>query len=376
MNANINVTDPTPTTSGTVFDATGQAFTASQLITMSCQAVANTVFTPLTPKPDWYDALNDELGVAQNLANQWLGDMLTQVTSAIPAQVIDFGPNFTAATGAIMQIVNANPTASGADNPYVVEVKEIIEQTLLPPLQTVLSNIDKMSATLQTWGGQIQTAHNNLVSGAANIQSAEIALQGDISKMNNAIKALHDEIDAENKAIAASAAAIGIGLFALVVGIALAPETGGASLVIGGFIGAAGIIGGGVTWGIMQAKINEQFDEIAKDQKELADDQRQIVALQGLSMASNQVVTNLEAISNALSILRTQWGLFGDEIQGVLTKLNAADQALSTIVEGVFTQAAQTEWNSAMETANALANRKIDLPSKVLPMDAPTTQAA
>ena len=56
-------------------------------------------------------------------------------------------------------------------------------------------------------------------------------------------------------------------LFALVAGIALAPVTGGASLIVSG-IGGAAIIGGAVTWGVMQVKINSQFDEIAEDQKD------------------------------------------------------------------------------------------------------------
>jgi len=54
--------------------------------------------------------------------------------------------------------------------------------------------------------------------------------QTDIGKMNIAIQGLQAQIDAENKAIVAGALAIGVGLFALVVGIALAPVTGGASL--------------------------------------------------------------------------------------------------------------------------------------------------
>ena len=70
----------------------------------------------------------------------------------------------------------------------------------------------------------------------------------------------------------------------LVVGIALAPETGGASLLVAG-TGGLLIVGGAVTWGVMQSKINAQFDEIAKDQKELDDDKRQLVALQGLASA-------------------------------------------------------------------------------------------
>lgn len=363
---NTAATDPAP---DDIFGNTGVSYNAAQLITFACHAVTNTVFVAPSPKPDWFDDLNSELVVAQKLAQQWIDTLGPQVTSTIPLQVINFGSDFLAATNAIISIANANPTAQGADNPYVMEIRMIIEQTLLPPLQAVLAQMDDTSTMLATWGNAMQQAHNDLASGSTNIQAAEIDLQNDITKMNTAISSLQSEIDAENKAIAASAAAIGIGIFALVVGIALAPETGGASLLIGGGIGAAGIIGGGVTWGVMQSRINSQFDEIAKDQQELADDQRQLVALQGLQMASSNAVSSIEMATQSLSKLQTQWSTFDGEIKNVIDQLNQADQAISVIVQSVFTSAAQTEWKAAMDTANSLVNAKIEIQTQTLPMD-------
>lgn len=368
-----NDTTPAP---DNLFGNTGVSYNTAQLITMACHGIANTVFVAPTPKPAWFDDLNKELLAAQALANKWLNTIGQQVTQAIPAQVINFNSNFNATTAAILQIVKDNPNATGATNPYVVEVKTLIEQTLVPPLQTAVSQIDSVAASLESWGADLQVAHNNLASGATSIQSAETSLQSDIAAMNSAITNLNAIIAGENKAIAYSAAAIAIGLFALIVGIALAPETGGASLVIGGFIGAAGIIGGAVTWGIMQSRINDQFKEIAKDQNELGDDQRQLVALQGLSLASGSAVTNLELASNSLSKLRTQWGVFGTELQDVITQLESAENALSTIVQGVFTTAAQNEWAAASATAQSLLNGSVQVQTQILPMTTPQTKAA
>lgn len=359
--------DPAPAPDD-LFGNTGTSFNAAQLITFACHAVANTVFTQPTPKPAWYDGLNAELLTAQKLAQQWLDTLGTQVTKTIPLQVINFGANFTAATNMIIQIANEHPDASGADDPYVKEIKQIIEQTLLPPIEGVISQMGTVSTALSQWGDQLQKAHNDLKGGAANIQAAEISLQTDIKKMNDAITGLQAAIAGENQAIAASAAGIGIGLFALVVGIALAPETGGTSLLIGGAIGAAGIIGGSVTWGVMQDRINTQFDQIADDQKEMADDQRQLTALMGLQMASDGAVSSIELATSSLSKLETQWGVFQGELQDVVGKLELADQSLSAIVSKVFTSAAQTEWASAIETANNLVNSKVEVQAKTLPM--------
>lgn len=372
--------DPTPL-NDTIIGKTGHAFNAAQLITMACHGVANTVFTwpaDAGKKPDWFDGLEAKLAVAQGLAREWLtGDgtgkypkgMAEAVTSTIPMQVLDFQPTFDAVTGNILQIVKDHGSESGKDNQYVVQIKDMISQGLVPQINTSIAAIDEMGNDLAAWGTKIQAAHNDLASGASSIQSAEIALQGDIDAMNSAIKNLHTYIDNENKAIAASAAAIGIGIFALIVGIALAPETGGASLAIGGFIGAAGIIGGSVTWGVMQGKINEQFKEIAQDQAKKASDQRTIIALQGLSTASGGAVSNLNLASSALSKLQTQWGAFEKELQGVLSKLEKAEDSISVMMQGVFTQAAKTEWADAATTANALVNRKVDTTTKTLSMD-------
>jgi hypothetical protein len=355
---------------------TGTSFTAAQLITMACHGVVNTVFTPPSPKPDWFDDLNAKLEDAKTVANEWIDTLGPKFTSSIPLQVINFGPTYSAVTTQILDIVKKNPSASGKDNQYVVEIKNLIAQALVPGIDDTITAIDATANELEEWGKRLQAAHDALSSGATNIQSLEIKLKSDIDAMNNAIKNLHTMIDGENKAIAASAAAIAIGIFALIVGIALAPETGGASLAIGGFIGAAGIIGGAVTWGIMQDRINKQFEKIAKDQQEKSDDQRQIVALQGLAMASNGAVSNLSLASSTLSKLRTQWAVFQGELQGVVAKLEKAEDAISVIVQGVFTSAAIKEWNEATDSANALANRKIEISSKTLPMDSSQKAAA
>lgn len=367
---NVALSNPNDLTQApdTLIGNTGVSYNAAQLITFACHAVVNTVFTPPSPQPSWFDQLNQELQAAQTLSQQWIDTLGPDVTKTIPLQVINFGSDFTAATNAILQIVQQNPTASGADNPYVIEVQTIIEQTLLPPIQQVIDEMTQTTTALTTWGDQMQTAHNNLVSGATNIQTAENQLNNDINQMNEAITALNAEIQQENQAIAYSAAGIGVGIFALVVGIALAPETGGASLLVGGAVGAAGIVGGSVTWGVMQSKINDQFNQIAADTQELDDDERQLVALQGLQMASDGAVASLALATESLSKLMTQWGTFQGELQGVVSQLQQADQQLSTITEGVFTQAAVTEWQQAIVTANNLVNAQVPIEAQTLPM--------
>ncbi len=349
---------------------TGKTFSSVELITVACHAVVNVQFTAPDPKPDWFDDLEAKLDAAKAVGNEWIADLSVEVTKSIPLSVIDFGTTYTATTKQILAIAKAHPDATGKDDQYVQEIAGLITEVLLPQLGKTLADMDATVAKLKAWGGKLQTAHDDLTQGATNIQNTLTDLETDVTKMNSAITSLNDLIDSENRSIAIAAAATGVGIFAMVAGIALAFVTLGAGLVVAG-VGAAAVIGGAVTWGVMKSRINAQFDEIAADQKELAQDQRQIIALQGLAVGSGTAVSSLESSSNALSSLRTSWGVFHGEIQAVVTKLQSGETALSTLVQGVFASSALGEWKVAIEFAQKLVEVAADpmqSDTQVLPM--------
>lgn len=363
------MSDAQTTQSTKTNDSTATGFAALQIVTAACHGILNTQFIAPSPKPDWFDSLSANLDAAKVLANQWIDDIAPKMTSSVPSHVIDYGTTYAAITDQIVDLIDKNPTAKGKDNPVVQQVFALI-QVLESELSTIIGEIGATQDQLKIWGDAVQKAHDDLYTGAANIQALQTTLQTEISKMNNAIDGLKSQIDAENKAIAAGAAAIGIGLFILVVGIALAPITGGTSALIVGGIGAAGIIGGAVTWGVMQDKINKQFDEIAKDQQTIDDDKRQLVALQGLSLAANSAVSACATATQALSDVKVMWGVFQSEVQGTLDKLEKTDEELQSIVNKALVLAAQKEWNLAVQFAQQLVGMKVTIEAQTLPMSA------
>lgn len=345
---------------------TQSAFVTLNLITQACHGVLNTTFIAPSPQPSWFADLNSKLDTAKTQATEWIDNLAPNVTGGVPVQVIDYGTTYSAISESINAIVQANPNAQGATDPNVIQVHKLVS-ALEQQVQTILANVQATQDSLKNWGDEMQSSHDALTTGAANIQSAEASLSADIDKMNDAITQLNKTIHQENIAIAASASGIGLGLILLVAGVALAPETGGASLLVAG-TGGILIIGGSVTWGIMQSKINEQFNEVAQDQAELSDDNRQLVALQGLASSSSQAIAYIANADSALSDFRTSWTVFQGELQGVLSKLQLAEAALSTIVEGVFTQAASNEWALATSFAQSLANAPVQVASQELPL--------
>jgi Bacillus haemolytic enterotoxin (HBL) len=354
---------------GNTNDKTASGFASLHIVTTSCHGVLNTQFTAPSPKPAWFDDLSGKLDNAKVLATQWIDDIAPQMTASIPSHVIDYGTTYAAITDEIVTLLEANRNATRTSNPQVFQQMSELIQALHESCASIITDIEGTQGQLKTWGDSMQKAHDDLFNGAANIQAAETALQNEMDQMNSAIKGLRDLIDSENKAIAAGAAAIGIGLLALVVGIALAPVTGGASLIVAG-IGGAAIIGGAVDWGIMQSRINSQFAEIAKDQQKISDDQRQLVALQGLSLSANSAISSIATATQALSDVKVMWTTFQNELQGTINNLDKADKALSAIVSEAEVKAAQKEWNLAVDFAQQLSGVSLKVEVKDLPMSA------
>lgn len=357
---------PEPSPVSELKEHTQKSFVTLNLITQSCEGVRNTVFIAPPEKPSWFDDLNAKLGKAKGNATTWIDELAPSVTAGVPKKVIDYQTTYEGLTNTIMGIVKEYPEAKGAEDPHVRLVHELVAE-LQGAVKEQIHGTELTATKLKEWGDAMQTSHDELTQGSASIQEAEVSMKSEIEKMEFAIKALESEIHAENIAIAASAGGIGLGLLLLVAGIALAPETGGASLLVAG-TGGLLIVGGAVTWGVMQAKIDKQFKEVAEDQNKLAADKRQLVALKGLSTASNQAIQYTSDATKALSEFRTTWALFEGELEGVSQKLQRAEDSLSTVVEGAFTEAAAKEWKDAAELAHELATTSIEMPKKELPM--------
>lgn len=345
---------------------TQASFLSLQVITASCHAVLNTTFTPPDQKPDWFDDLNAKLDTAKANASDWIDNIAPQLTASIPNQVIDYATTFDASIQAIQDLYKQDPTASGKDNPTVKQAMQILNN-LSTQVNDKVTDVSKMSDRLKEWGQKMQKSHDDLSKGAGSIQNSIVDLQTDVQKMDNAIQNNLNAIKELNKQLVYAQIAVGVGIFMLVAGVALTIATAGTAAVVAGgvaAVGAAAIIGGGVTWGVIQHKIDEDYSAIAEEQKQKAADQRQIIALKGIAMATDQAITSIETATNALSDFRTAWALYQDELTGVVDKLNQGASMSSIIMEKVLAEAAQNEWNVALQFAQDLVKAKPKVETK------------
>ena len=358
---------------------TATGVTSIVIITSACHAILNTSMTlpKSMPKPDWFDPLVAHLDAAQELATEWVNVLAPDLTALLPQKVITYDTQYKAITDQIIKIADANPLAKGADDPNVKNVFALIG-ALKSEVVTIHDDILAEDGKLLDWGNRMQTAHNNLADGVSSIQAAMADLGADIGKMDADISRLNALIVGENKAIAAAAIAVGIGIFVAIVGVALMFVPG--AQVVGGIvagIGAAAVVGGAVTWGIMQGKINKQYNDIAADQKEKDLDNQFIIALSGLGLATTQTVSSIAMATGALSNVRAMWKLFAGELGGVITQLNQADTGLALIVNEAFVNGAAAEWEFAAELAQQLLAPPASAGGGVtLPMDVKVPAAA
>ena len=351
---------------------TQASFLAVHLITAQCHAILNTQFTPPDVKPGWFDDLNNKLDAAKLVAKKWVDTIAPEVSGSIPAQVIDYGATFDASVEAIQELYRQDPTASGMENPIVKEAHDILTN-LANEVDKRRVNVVNMQDTLAQWGDDMQTAHDDLVNGATNIQKTIIDLQTDIEKMNTDIATNREAISKLNEQLVYAEIAVGVGIFMCVAGVALCVATAGTAAVVAGgvaVLGAAAVIGGAVAWGVIQSQINDDYGQIAKDQKEKSADEQQVVALQGLSTASHLVIGAIETSTSTLSDFETTWKLYGKELESVIDKLTGGASMDSIIMEKVMTDAAKNEWDDAVELAKELASATVTVEVKNLAPEA------
>lgn len=361
MNLQTAASDKTKSTTAT-------GFASLQIVTAACHGILNTHFTAPSPMPDpdWFTPLNRNLEVAKSLAREWIDDIAPQMTASVPGHVINYGTTYSALTAQIIDLLNKNPKAKGKDDPVIQQVFELV-RALEEELGTTIHEVDETSKQLTEWGRKMQDAHDALYKGIGDIQKLATHLQTDIEKMNNAIKGLQAMAAADNTAVALSAGALALGLTIMVVGIAVAVATGGAATpIVVAVIAGLGAVGAGISWGVMQAKINEEFAEIERDRQRIKDDERRLIALSTLSISANSAVQSTAQATQALSDVKVMWSVFRGELQGTLDKLEKTNEELSMILNKAYILAAQKEWDLAVAYAQQLVGMQIPVESKTL----------
>ena len=292
------------------------------------------------------------------------GKFRNEIQSDIPANVITFDNQFQASADYVIDVCKKHPKMKKGDAEFE-DVNEVMRALMQTIEDDIIASIDNSRTDLKNWGDSLQEAHDNLSGKIQVIQEAESDISTEIERLNTSIEALNNLISSETTLVAVGAGLVGGGIFVAIVGVALLASGVGAvagGIVIG--VGAAMVIGGAVTWGVMQHRIDKQYKEIAQDRREVLQDKQLLASLKGLETGTSSAVGYMQTALSALDEVKTTWEGFYKVINDAVKELDKAEKSATAVLKQVFTEAAKKQWTDAHEMAQKLLDTEIETDDK------------
>ncbi|KYF55220.1 alpha-pore-forming cytotoxin subunit MakE [Sorangium sp. So ce854] len=296
------------------------------LLNSSCQAVIEAEISEVSSP--WYDQLDQELGAAEELVIQWRRSgflyFQTEVLDAIDAA----GQAFAASRA---QIDGLYASLSQSFSAELAAQLVAALQALEPPVQAISGQIAGYLARLAQFEKQMGEPHSQMQATIAAVQAEEASLKAQIDAINQQIASLQQQVQVDRAAIARAQSRRRSGILETIFGVVLAPISGGLSLVLVG-IGVASIVEAQAMIDQMQSQIRSYQQTIAGDAQMLSRDQAIIATLNGLTMSTGLVLSDMDGIEIALDSLRASWTALGGELANVVDEVRRATSSQQVIV--------------------------------------------
>lgn len=331
-----------------------QNLNAILMLNSSCQAVVENYIAP--SNSPWYPAVSGELSRAQDLVREWRLSGYLYFGQSIISSTLDCA---NAILGAKPSIESMFGDLSGS---YSEELKQKLVNELngfKPKIQNLSSSLVDYEGSLRAWNIKMEKVHKDLSDTIGKIQAQEASLQADIQANNIQIESMRKTVEQDRRAIAKAKSERSKGIVETIFGVILAPVTGGASLILAG-IGVSSIVEGEAKVKALESDIRNATNRITADQAHLSDDQRQIVSLQGISTSAAIVLSDVDFIGESLDLLRTDWELLHQNLEGVVSKVEKATDAKEIIVSKLWFESACNEWSAILDYVKTFQGIQID----------------
>lgn len=343
----------------------GQTFASLRQITEACYAIKRTRFTEVNPKPEWYDELNAKNLLLKGYADEWLDKYAVVITSTIPSSIKAFAPTFTNSANAIKVILDngSAPLTAG----QLSDIREIFLR-LHNKCEEISNNVKQYAreedgvavGKLITWKNNVDSAGTDLSEGSTFIQKAHSDLATAIEEYKTKIDTLSSLIKEYQKNVSIGAGLVGAGVFTAIVGGVLCfvfPPVGIATLAVG----VSAVIGGAITWGVFQQKINKAYDDIANFRSQINANEATIASLTNLSANVGILNQNSQlAVSNMTDFAST-WLTFGNSLKNTIGAIDEGRTKEIRLLINLSLDDAVVYWSDVLQYANRLD----DVPSSV-----------
>lgn len=313
------------------------------LLDSSCQAVIQAEIEQV--QSEWWEQLDQELGAAEKLVVNWRQSGVLYFNGEVVDAVGRGASAFLDARAPIEKLFESLAQHfDPGEKEQLVERFRALQQPVAAIAARIGDYLGKLGAFEKAMGGVQQRMETTV----AEVQAKEAEIEATIKSINAQIKSLNEQVQTDREAIAKARSERTAGIFETVFGIVFAPVTGGLSLVLAG-IGVASITEAEGAIGNLEGLISGFQQTIAGDQTTLTADQQIVATLNSLTMSTKLVLTDLESIARALDTLRATWIAFEGELEGVIAKLESAEDAAGLTVSHTWYAAACREWQDVAE---------------------------
>lgn len=329
--------------------------------------------------------VNTDLATAQDHAKYWTGTLSQNVQNQLQA-VVDYNSLYAPLASTINGYISTIKNTKSGDPAPTDAMTNLAAcfQALQGQVQQLLYGTggDQSNPAANSAMG----TYNALIAYQSNVAGdkktfdnyAQIAFN-DQSGISVQIKQYQSDIDTDNTAIAKDQAMIGggaamivTGVLICVVAVALAPETGGATIAAIGVLGVGTIAGGAVMIGVAAHDLEAKQADVVAKTKAIAADQTELAGLKSINTSSTAIAAQAANIYGALDTILTSWQQMDNELSDVIAALNMPEQELMKWIQNKSGQnptyqvmgtilgaqfgTADTDWAKASATATTLLN--------------------
>ncbi|XYH97862.1 non-hemolytic enterotoxin lytic component L1 [Sorangium sp. So ce1128] len=307
------------------------------LLNSSCQAVIEAEIHQVSSP--WYDQLDQELGAAEELVIQWRRSGFVYFQSEVLDSIDAAGQAFAASKAQIDGLYASLRQSFSAE--LAAQLVAAL-QALEPPVQAISDQIAAYLARLARFEQQMEKPHSQMQTTIAEVQAEEESLKAQIDAINQQIASLQQQVQVDRDAIAKAQSSRRSGILETIFGVILAPISGGLSLVLVG-IGVASIAEAQALIDQMQSQIQSYQQTIAGDAQMLSQDKATIATLNGLTLSTGLVLSDMDGIEKALDSLRASWTALGGELANVVDEVRRATSSQEVIVSQAWYDSACSE---------------------------------
>jgi hypothetical protein len=393
------------TTSAAPTDEMQQGLTGSFIAIQSAnKAIKLQGTVPQISLPGLGD-VNTSLTTAQGNAELWEKTISANVQNQLQA-VIDYNSLYSALASSINSAITDIKNATTANPPSAATMTNLGAElaALQSQVQAILYGAGGTST--QPLGASILGTYNQMVDYQGKVGTDASVFDGYRTLAYNTKTGISQQIQDYNSDIAADrsamakdramigggAAMIVTGVLICVVAVALAPETGGATVAAIGTLGVATIAGGAVMIGLSSSDLDKKEADVSAKLIAIANDQSELVDLTTIGNTSANISQHAGDIFSAMNTLLTNWQQMDNNLGNVVSALNLPEAELmtwianqpggsnpsyfvmGTILNAQFT-APQADWANASATATQLLSGLASVVEFTLPQGTVPTSA-